>query len=76
MSTRNSKARVSKDGTEAGVRYSRGTREAVATKVKVAGIRTSNIKAEEVDSPLASSGVVGVTVSMQSWQFHNYMYTA
>jgi hypothetical protein len=63
MSTRNSKD-ISKDGTDAGVRYRRGAREAIATVVKVAGISTSNIKAEELDSPLAGHAgvVVGVTV--------------
>jgi hypothetical protein len=45
--------RIAKDGTEGGVRYSRGAREAIATVVKVAGISTSDIKAEELDSPLA-----------------------
>jgi hypothetical protein len=52
MSTRNSNV-IRKDGTESGIRRSRGTREAVTTKIKVAGISTSNIKAEELDSPLA-----------------------
>jgi hypothetical protein len=46
-------ARISKDGSVARIRYNRGAREAIATIVKVAGIRTSNIKAEELDSPLA-----------------------
>jgi hypothetical protein len=35
------------------IRWSRGAREAIATSVKVAGIGTSNIKAKELDSPLA-----------------------
>jgi hypothetical protein len=35
------------------MRYRRVAREAIATIVKVAGICTSNIKAEELDSPLA-----------------------
>jgi hypothetical protein len=52
--------RISEDGTEAGVRYSRWAREAIATFVKVAGISTSNIKAEELDSPLAEGGGAGV----------------
>jgi hypothetical protein len=39
--------RISKDGTEAGVMYSRGAREAIATVVKVAGISTSNIKSAQ-----------------------------
>jgi hypothetical protein len=39
------------------MRYSsRGAREAIATIVKVAGICTSNIKAEELDSSLAGCG--------------------
>jgi hypothetical protein len=42
-------SRISKDGTVARIRYSRGAREAIATIVKVAGIRTSNSKAEELD---------------------------
>jgi hypothetical protein len=66
MSTKNSHitTRISKDGTEAGVRYSRGAREAIVTVVKVAGISMSNIKAEEeMDSPLVGhAGVVGFTV--------------
>ena len=44
---------VPKDGTVARIRYSRGASEAIATIVEVAGISTSNIKAEELDSPLA-----------------------
>jgi hypothetical protein len=41
------------DGTVARIRYCRGAREAIATIVKVTVICTSNIKAEELDSPLA-----------------------
>jgi hypothetical protein len=47
------------------IRYSRGGREAIATVVKVAGISsTSDIKAEELDSPPAgrAGDVVGGTV--------------
>jgi hypothetical protein len=36
--------------TIARIRYSRGAREAIATSVKVAGICTSDVKAEELDS--------------------------
>jgi hypothetical protein len=51
--------RVSKEGYESGIRRGRGTREAVTAKVKVAGISRSNVKAEELDSPLAGrAGVV------------------
>jgi hypothetical protein len=54
-------SRISKNRTVAGIRYSRGAREAIATSVKVAGICTSDVKAEELDSPLAGggAGVVG-----------------
>jgi hypothetical protein len=46
--------RVSKTRTVAGIRYSsRGGREASATSVKMAGICTSDVKANELDSPLA-----------------------
>jgi hypothetical protein len=52
--------RVSKKRTVVRINYSRGDREASATSIKVAGICTSNIKAEELDSPLAwGAGVVG-----------------
>jgi hypothetical protein len=55
--------RVSKKRTVARIRYSRGGREASATSIKVAGICTSSIKAEELDSPLAwGAGVVGGAV--------------
>jgi hypothetical protein len=42
--------RVSKEGTESGIRRGRGTREAVTTKVKVAGISTSNVTVDELVS--------------------------
>jgi hypothetical protein len=45
--------RISKKRTVARIRWSRGRRKASATCVKVAGIGTSNIKAKELDSPLA-----------------------
>jgi hypothetical protein len=49
-STRNCNVtRVSKEGTESGIRRGRGRREAVTAKVKVAGVSTSNIKAQELD---------------------------
>jgi hypothetical protein len=49
--------------TVARIRYSRGGRKASATGVKVAGIGTSNVKAKELDSPLAwVAGVVGGSV--------------
>jgi len=52
--------RISKKRTVARIRWSRGGRKASATGVKVAGIGTSNIKAKELDSPLAGgAGVVG-----------------
>jgi hypothetical protein len=58
--------RVSKTRTVARIRYSRGGREAIATSVKVAGIWTSDVKAEELDSPLAwgAGVVVGGSVPM------------
>jgi hypothetical protein len=56
--------RVSKKRTVARIRCSRGGRKAIATCVKVAGIGTSNIKAKELDSPLAwGAGVVGGSVT-------------
>ena len=52
--------RISKKRTVARVRWSRGRRKASATGVEVAGISTSNVKAKELDSPLAGgAGVVG-----------------
>ena len=52
--------RISKKRTVARIGWSRGGRKASATGVKVAGIGTSNIKAKELDSPLAGgAGVVG-----------------
>jgi hypothetical protein len=52
--------RVSKDGTEPGMRLGQGRRVAATTKVKVAGVSTSNIKAKELDGPLAGRAhVVG-----------------
>jgi Tfp pilus assembly protein FimT len=45
--------RVSKNRTVARIKYSRGGGEASATRVKVASICTSDVKAEELDSPLA-----------------------
>jgi hypothetical protein len=45
--------RVAKDGTEPEIRFGRGRREAVTTKVKVAGVSASSIKAKELDGPLA-----------------------
>jgi hypothetical protein len=49
MSTRNSNVtRVSQECTESGIRRGRGRRETVTTMVKVAGVSTSNIKAEEL----------------------------
>jgi hypothetical protein len=46
-------SRVSKKITVAGIKYSRGGREASATSVMVASICTSDVKAKELDSPLA-----------------------
>jgi hypothetical protein len=40
---------VSTDGTESGIRRSRGTRGAVTTKIMVAGISTSIVKAKAYD---------------------------
>jgi hypothetical protein len=57
MSTRSNVTRVSKQGTESGIWRGRGTREMVTTKVKVAGISTSDVKAEELDSSLAGMRV-------------------
>ena len=55
--------RISKKRTVARIRCSRGGRKASATGVKVAGIGTSNIKAKELDSPLAGgAGVVGGSI--------------
>jgi hypothetical protein len=45
--------RVELGRTVAGIRYSRRGREASATSVKVACICTSDVKAKELDSPLA-----------------------
>jgi hypothetical protein len=60
------KPRVSKKRTLAGIRYSRGGREQQAsatTRVKVASICMSHVKAKELDSPLAwGAGVVGGSV--------------
>jgi hypothetical protein len=53
----------SKKRTVARIRCCSGGRKASATGVKVAGIGTSNIKAKELDSPLAwGAGVVGGSV--------------
>jgi hypothetical protein len=41
---------ISKEGTESGIRRGRGRREAVTTKVKVAGVSMGNIKAKELDA--------------------------
>jgi hypothetical protein len=52
--------RLSKNRTVAGIRYSRGAREAITTSVKVAGICTSDVKAKELDGPLAGgAGALG-----------------
>ena len=55
--------RISKKRTVARIRWSKGRRKASATGVKVAGIGTSDVKAKELDSPLAwGAGVVGGSV--------------
>jgi hypothetical protein len=54
---------ISKNISVAGIRYSREASEAIATSVKMAGICTSDVKAEELDGPLAGgAGVVGGSV--------------
>jgi hypothetical protein len=65
---------VFKKRTVAGIRYSRGGREASATSVKVASIGTSNIKAKELGCGKVDvrSGVVGAYVAVSGTYPHSH----
>ena len=69
--------RISKKRTVARVRWSRGGRKASATGVKVAGIGTSNIKAKELDSPLArGAGVISGSIPKRRVQLRLKAWSA